>query len=263
MNLDIKSCSNVIPFTYTGIDGSRSLIDHFILSSNYLSNICDYFTHDSVDNLSDLVLLFITCKLDCNDLIIIDEPTVHVPKPKWKFTNKDHIHHYHVELERRLTCLFKMSSELINCKHCTSTNDHESQITDFHDRLVLAVRESRAVDIPHSIDSIKTKVIPGWDAECDLAREQSRIWLCIWKQCDKPGGEYTRYKYHYLLKYFEKRVNTYNSTPVVDGIHSGTDIATHLKNKFNTNTYGNCEICSRAIREQICNWKGRMEDNDC
>ena len=25
----------------------------------------------------------------------------------------------------------------------------------------------------------------------------------------------------------------------------------------------NDEICSRAIREQICDWKGRMEDNDC
>ena len=25
----------------------------------------------------------------------------------------------------------------------------------------------------------------------------------------------------------------------------------------------NGEICSRAIREQICDWKGRMEDNDC
>ena len=30
------------------------------------------------------------------------------------------------------------------------------------------------------------------------------------------------------------RVNTYNSTPVVDGIHSGTDIANHFKNKYNT-----------------------------
>ena len=30
------------------------------------------------------------------------------------------------------------------------------------------------------------------------------------------------------------RVNTYNSTPVVDGIHSGTDFANHFKNKYNT-----------------------------
>ena len=28
-------------------------------------------------------------------------------------------------------------------------------------------------------------------------------------------------------------------------------------------TNGNGEICSRAIREHICDWKGRMEDNDC
>ena len=74
---------------------------------------------------------------------------------------------------------------------------------------------------------------------------------------------YTRSKYHYLLKDLKKkkqskikqyvskdllrsdykhywktvkslRVNTYNSTPVVDGFHSGTDIANHLKNKYNT-----------------------------
>ena len=29
-------------------------------------------------------------------------------------------------------------------------------------------------------------------------------------------------------------MNTYNNTPVVDGIHSGTDIANHFKNKYNT-----------------------------
>ena len=25
----------------------------------------------------------------------------------------------------------------------------------------------------------------------------------------------------------------------------------------------NGELCSRAIREQICDWKGMMENNDC
>ena len=62
-----------------------------------------------------------------------------------------------------------MSSELTNGKHCTSTNDNDSQITEFHDRLVLAMRESMVVHIPHSVDSTKPNVIPGWDAECDLA----------------------------------------------------------------------------------------------
>ena len=29
-------------------------------------------------------------------------------------------------------------------------------------------------------------------------------------------------------------MNTYNSTPVVDGIHRGTDITNHFKNTYNT-----------------------------
>ena len=33
-------------------------------------------------------------------------------------------------------------------------------------------------------------------------------------------------------------------------------------NKRSKLTDGNGEICSRAIREQICDWKGRREDND-
>ena len=74
---------------------------------------------------------------------------------------------------------------------------------------------------------------------------------------------YIRFKYLYLLKDLKKkiqskikqsvskdllrsdyknywktvkslRVNTYNSIPVVDGIHSGTDIANHFKNQYNT-----------------------------
>ena len=98
-----------------------------------------YFTHDSVGN-SDHVPLCITCKIDCNDLIVIDEPTAHVPKLKWKF----------LELDRRLW-LFKIFSELINCKHCTSTNDHERQIADFHDTLVL-MRESMATSIYSVLD---------------------------------------------------------------------------------------------------------------
>ena len=42
MKLVIKTFSNVIPFTYTGIHGSRSLTDHFIISSNFLTNALFY-----------------------------------------------------------------------------------------------------------------------------------------------------------------------------------------------------------------------------
>ena len=80
--------------------------------------------------------------------------------------------------DRRL-CLFEISSELINCKHCTSTNDHKSQITVFHDRLVIAMSESMAVHIPHSGDSLKTNVISGWDAEVNVIWRNNDLFYII------------------------------------------------------------------------------------
>ena len=35
------------------------------------------------------------------------------------------------------------------------------------------------------------------------------------------------------------------------------------KNERSKWTDKNGNICSRAIREQLCDWKRRMEDNDC
>ena len=52
------------------------------------------------------------------------------------------------------------------------------------------MRESIAVHIPHSGGSITINVIPGWDAEYDLAKEKSLLWHYIWKQCDKLGCRY-------------------------------------------------------------------------
>ena len=47
------------------------------------------------------------------------------------------------------------------------------------------------------------------------------------------------------------RVNTYNSTPVVDGIYSGTDIANHFKNKYNT-LYNGAVFPKRGSSEPLC-----------
>ena len=46
-----------------GVNNSTSLIDHFIVSDSIHTNVLDYYTKDSVDNLSDHISLFIniTC----------------------------------------------------------------------------------------------------------------------------------------------------------------------------------------------------------
>ena len=48
-------------------------------------------------------------------------------------------------------------------------------------------------------------------------------------------------------------MNTYNNTPVVDGFHSGTDIANHFKNKYNTlyNSATSHSTLMDSLRSQI------------
>ena len=93
----VTECSNSIQFTYTGIDGNTSLIDHFIMSSNFISSVHDYFTSDSIDNLSDHIPLFITCKCVCINESDIDSAAERLPKPLWKFASKDHIDLYQLD----------------------------------------------------------------------------------------------------------------------------------------------------------------------
>ena len=269
-NENLKYVLNVHPndiqFTYSGINGSVSLIDHFIVSENLTSHIVDYSMFDSVDNLSDHVpLLFI---LHCK-IMNIAENTVplFIPKPLWRTATKDDIVLYHFELNRILSS-FVVPSELLTCNNCEHKQAHEHLIILFHDNIVKACRIAMSEYIPCTAKGKKLNVIPGWDSECDVAREQSLLWHCIWQQCDKPTDgivhsimKSCRSKYHYLLRKLKKdkqkyirqsissemlssnhrdywksvkaiRKNNFNSTVVVDGLQDNTDIANHFMQKY-------------------------------
>ena len=57
--LAINEVINTVTYTYTGMNNTSSLIDHFIMSENMCLLANNYYTMDSVDNLSDHVPLFI------------------------------------------------------------------------------------------------------------------------------------------------------------------------------------------------------------
>ena len=57
--LAINDVINTVTHTYTGMNNTSSLIDHFIMSENMCLLANNYYTMDSVDNLSDHVPLFI------------------------------------------------------------------------------------------------------------------------------------------------------------------------------------------------------------
>ena len=56
--LVLKETINNVAYTYKGASNATSLIDHFIVSEDLTMLASDYFTLDSVDNLSDHVPLY-------------------------------------------------------------------------------------------------------------------------------------------------------------------------------------------------------------
>ena len=76
---------------------------------------------------------------------------------------------------------------------------------------------------------------------------QSKIKQSVSK--DLLGSDYK----NYWKTVKSLRVNTYNNTPVVDGIHSGPDIANHFKNKYNTlyNSVTSHSTLMDSLRSQI------------
>ena len=62
--LVFKKTINNVAYTYKGANNATSLIDHFIESEDVTMLASDYFTLDSVDNLSDHVPLYLFLKCD-------------------------------------------------------------------------------------------------------------------------------------------------------------------------------------------------------
>ena len=64
----LEKFSDDVQYTFTGIQHNDSLIDHYIVLQNLLETIPQYYTADSVDNLSDHLPLFCHLSIENNNL---------------------------------------------------------------------------------------------------------------------------------------------------------------------------------------------------
>ena len=87
--------------TYRGVNNSTSLIDHFIVSDSIHTKILDYYTNDSVDNLSDHIPLLINSQCIVETVPNNPEPVMH-SKPVLELAQPDHIQKYQDKLNELL-----------------------------------------------------------------------------------------------------------------------------------------------------------------
>ena len=125
--------------------GSRSLIDHFVISLNCLSSVRAVFCDHSVDNLSDhspIMMRFNTC------VEFVQNERRSPQRPLWHKATEADLTAYRAELDRQLS-LIAEPSEALRCRDpCCTDPAHSQQVKSYHDELVEACLLSSQQSIP-------------------------------------------------------------------------------------------------------------------
>ena len=263
--LAINEVRNTVKFTYKGINNSVSLIDHFIMTENMCLLTKNYYTMDSVDNLSDHVQVFMI--LNCSvKTVPIESDKVFSRSPLWGIASSYDIQQYQLELDNIIQYCYP-TTDMLLCDNGNSLCLKREYVSKFHDAIMNATHLAMVKHILHT-GKPKLNVIPGWDIEMGCARQTSLFWHDIWNECgrEKFGIVYDimkmcRSKYHYKLRALRKkkhvktklsvsksmlrnhpttywkstsaiRKNKYNTTQMVDGVCGDSNIANLFRRKY-------------------------------
>ena len=124
-------CQYVQQFTYVSdMNGSKSTIDHFIISNSLLNSVNHSDVRDDVDNHSDHLL--ITLYMYIYVLlwkIAASNIRQYLPKPKWVCVDKEMLQKYQYELDQQLgsiplnefTCNHTMKTTNVKYNYCMTT----------------------------------------------------------------------------------------------------------------------------------------------
>ena len=92
MSCVLDLLSNDVPYTFIGINGNRTLIDHFLFSYNIIHDVIGYSTIYLIDNLFYHLPLFVVYK--CSVSYVHALPRIFNARPNWRWTDSKTIKFY-------------------------------------------------------------------------------------------------------------------------------------------------------------------------
>jgi exonuclease III len=264
-------CNN-IDFTYCSkSNGTKSTLDHFLISSELKGRVISYNTLDDGDNLSDHSPILLSMSMD-NEVHNLVNSTEHVfrSRPKWCTASHEDVMSYQNIMDKNLSAL-KVPIGAVHCKDYNCVK-HNNELQIYHDSLIKVCLEAASISIPFTKDNTcKSNVsnIPGWSEYVEGLRQTSLFWHKLWKENGSPHvgivaeiRRRTRAQYHYGLRCIRrnkeliisenlskalcenknrnfwseiKRVGhrKSNSSFIIDGISVNSNIADHFGCKYN------------------------------
>ena len=272
-NQDIFCCASNdmcnIKYTYKSkINGTKTFIDHFLVSDNLGCNLSQFRVIDDINNTSDHVPIIGKFNIDISYNNISDN-IFSINRPAWNLASEFDIESYMTLLDMYLLEI-PLPLDLINCND-NMCKYHQTAIATFHDNIINALIMASEETVPTRRPRPKPKTVVGWNDHVKHFFKTALFWHKIWVENGRPDDDdnilanirrTTRAEYHKARKNAiryqglitsEKLADSLADDPVnlfwdkvkrtrpnvskipssVDGIHDNKDIAELFKGKFN------------------------------
>jgi len=196
--------SSTVDYTFESlVNGTKSTIDHFIVSDNlyeYVSYVNS--THD-VENLSDHSVLSVGFNITVENVhIVVHEEA----KLLWANASDDNINQHKANLDKQLINI-EMYAEALYCKDFMCTQ-HRKYLESFHDEIIsCCINASKCIPAKNGVKLSSRKPVAGWKEHVAPYKSEALYWHYMWKQIGSPNSGYlaeirrrTRYQYHNVLR---------------------------------------------------------------
>ena len=201
---------NNIDYTHIHTDGvSSSTIDHFMLSPALLPLVEECGPLHRGDNLSRHSPVFVKLKISGVPHRPLTEQSPPRRRPAWDRATEAEVESYTTRLHQRLQGIHIPGSMV----HCRDPLCNEPSHTKMRDSMVLDILlsmvETSYTTIPLSGLHAQREVIPGWSAEVEPFRAQSKYCFRVWLADGKPStGEIhsAKIRSHSQFKHAVRRV---------------------------------------------------------
>ena len=209
---EILTNSKHCGFDYTfesKANGSRTLIDHFIVSENVMNKVTSYNVLHDVDNLSD----HSPVQIILNNINVTYENYIsdHVfERLNWSSASDTNIQHF-VSVTDALLCKLSIPWRVLHCRDETCT-DCNMEICYFYNKLVDILLHAGKQCIPVvGHNRSRKRIVPGWSEHVEKYRQQSVFWHNLWVDNGRPKcgvvfqmRSQARRKYHYAVRWIKK-----------------------------------------------------------